>query len=1552
MAKMNPIEQSKFIESEYRQYIKSTFGFSDEVYQKMFIDEINKATLYKGPYIKATLPFKKGKALKDLISLNIASSEFYKLESVDLNRKLYIHQEEAFKKISSGENVVITTGTGSGKTESFLYPIINSILKEIESGNNPKGIRAIFLYPMNALVNDQIERLRKVLSGYPQIKYGFFTGDTEEKKNLQTYRSELEKLNDCVIPENELITREQIREEIPHLLFTNYSMLEYLLIRPNDYVLLNKEMLNNWRYVVLDEAHTYKGALGIEVAMLLRRLSSMAIKKPQFILTSATLGNQGESEDDIVTFAENLTTSKFKKECIIFSSREELDKEKIAYRVKLDDYIELDENNNDIGVVKSICEKYVPDCSDDINECLYYLLEKDENIYRLFDVLKKHQNFEEVLKVLYDFNEKQLVSLIHIINIARSKDLTLYELKYHTFVRALAGSYITLGDNKKLKLSNCSFIEQKRAFEVGNCRFCNTPFIMGKICGDDILYQNRDVDIYENYDEEIKNISIDCFLMKESLKDIEIDTEKYKEYEICSKCGKIHDITELTFKDCDCGKEYKVALFKVESSELKNNISECPCCRHHSNLGIIRSLNLGKDEATALLGQILYQAIDDFEIGIENTEKNEEVKTLSFDKKKIEEEKRIVSKKAKQYLAFSDSRQQASFFATFFEDNFQRMLRYRILWECLEINNHEKIPVNQLVVSLKKIIEKYELFQEDNLDSTKEAWITILRELLKIDGKYDGESLGLFYFKLNIDDIKEKLSDDTITEHFEKYNLNPKNFYDFVFQVFQSIRKIPAINYDESTLNREERKEYLEYRSFENYSKLQKTKKSDEKNIHSFLPVNNEPNDILDYTMRVCKCSADEAKLVLSDIYNVIGIQGNLLKKNSKFFDEAYQINCQRYELCSSKKANVYKCNKCGTVTMYNVNDVCITKKCDGKLVIFDPNVEFERNYYRKEYMTKKIEPMVIKEHTAQLTRRQGKEYQLGFKNGTINILSSSTTFEMGVDIGSLETVFMRNVPPSPANYVQRAGRAGRSLDSSAFILTFCNNASHDYTYFDNPTKMIDGIIAPPKFEVTNDKIIIRHLLAASLGFFFRRNVDLFKETGKLIQCDGIKKVIDYIEEKPDDLNKYINSLLDERIYEHYCDYKWYQIMKEKYDLLNNFNNEIHRLNQEYIKGIEEAKKNNDFKQAQYYNAQIENILNSSLIKDLTRYGVIPKYGFPVDTVNLKIYNNGIINNKYDLNRDLLIAISEYAPESEITVDKEKYTSRYIVMPKNKEFKRYYYFDCEHCGRTNIVDTISKYEFCKYCDSKTEIKHLSYFIEPSYGFRTGANKQSRRKKPKKTYAGEKIYLGNSDLIDYSYDLNDRVRIETSSDDELLVMNTNPFFICQACGYCEIDKKNYCSHVIKKEHKNFREFACENKDLDRISLGHIFKTDVAKIIISNFNDKKVALSTLYALLEGISFAFNIERTDIDGLLVCDSEFCYNLILYDNVPGGAGHIKRLKEKKAFEKALEYGMMKVEQECCDERTSCYNCLRSYYNQRQHEYLSRRSAKIGLKYIMKEDE
>jgi len=249
LRKRNPIERSRYINDRYKEYLRSSFEFGSGKLQALFEQQLAAEDLFKGPYVDINLPFQRGKNLNSLINEGVVCKTFTKLGDINFERPLYSHQEEAIRRIGSGRSAIITTGTGSGKTESFMYPILNELMYDMENCNRQVGVRAIFLYPMNALVNDQIDRIRMILTARPDITYGFFTGETKETVP-KNYREKYGEENDTFIPENELVSREEIRETPPHILFTNYSMLEYLLIRPNDYSIFDPARLGNWKYAI------------------------------------------------------------------------------------------------------------------------------------------------------------------------------------------------------------------------------------------------------------------------------------------------------------------------------------------------------------------------------------------------------------------------------------------------------------------------------------------------------------------------------------------------------------------------------------------------------------------------------------------------------------------------------------------------------------------------------------------------------------------------------------------------------------------------------------------------------------------------------------------------------------------------------------------------------------------------------------------------------------------------------------------------------------------------------------------------------------------------------------------------------------------------------------------------------------------------------------------------------------------------------------------------------------------------------------------------------
>lgn len=1565
MKKLNPIERSQYIDSKYKEYLKSSFEFGKSHLQKLFVEQLEKEKLFKGPYVDLSFPFQRGKNIESLIEEGVVCKSFKRLDDINFTRPLYSHQEESIRTIGKGHSAIITTGTGSGKTESFLYPILNDLLFDVEKGNKEVGVRAIFLYPMNALVNDQIDRIRKILMHCPEITFGFFTGDTPEKATANT-RKKLGEENDVVIPDNELVSREEIRENPPHLLFTNYSMLEYLLIRPNDYAIFEEQRLQNWKYVVLDEAHTYNGSLGIELSLLLRRLTGLAPKRPQFILTSATLGQQGKSEADIIKFATSLTSAEYEIGDIIFSKRIPL-QEAASYRVEGSDYQIIKDNMESVDEVKKVVGKYYSTNASNVREVLFDLLARDENVHALSTLLKAgSKDFNVLYNELYEYMSKEeLIALIYIINAAEKDGIGLFDLKYHSFVRPLSGAYITYGKESKLSLTKTNEIDGMKAFEVGNCRYCNSPYIIGKIQRReddqmDYLLQNKEIDIYENYGND-QYVKIDYFLLENAVNEEEVDKEILEEYSVCAKCGEIHAAGNLNAKKCKCGDEHRFVAYRVmqekanEEDSIYNNIAQCPCCGHKGKSGVVKALNMGKDEGTALIAQMLYEAID------EGDQETKQVKKISLKpmSKVIGTSK---EEKVKQYLAFSDSRQQASFAAVFFDANHVRMLRKRLIWEMIVQNGYKDMGVDELASYLTESIKTKDLFQND-MGSHKNAWAAILVDLLRVDGAYDGEGLGLYYFDLDIHEILNEFSDEDIEAAFAQYNCKMnKEELNILMQVVLGVFKVtPAINYVKSTLTPEEKKDILEYRRFNNYVMFNCPKTT--QGVRSFLPVKGDENMVVRYVKNVFGCSSEDAKNTLEMVFSLL-VQASeaagsekILHKHEK--KDAYQIDASRYVIKNYKTSKFYQCSKCGRLTPYNLRGKCTQDKCTGSLSEVNPDEVLATNFYRVQYKEKKIESIVIQEHTAQLERKQAKEYQIDFKNKKINILSCSTTFEMGIDIGGLETVFMRNVPPTPANYVQRAGRAGRRKDSAAYILTYCGTGSHDYTYFSEPEKMISGVINPPCFNVLNKKIIVRHLMATSLGYFFRLNPEMFKSLEALVINGGTEAFKQYMLSHPEDLNNYINKkIIPEAQYDEYRNFKWIDEMGGEDEKMSHFVESILEMIKEYEKAKELAVKEDRGSDSDYYKKQIENLKKQDVLESLSKYCVIPKYGFPVDVVDLQVYENGVPINKYAMSRDLKVAISEYAPDSEVIVDKNKYTSKYITLKKNSQFTKNWFVTCPTCKKTNIFLSMSDNTKCKYCGQDVGTEAAEYYIEPSNGFKSGETKESTRLKPKRSYAGEVTYVGGGKTDEKRLVIGNTMGVETSSDDELLVMNKSGFYMCPECGYSDIVKHGPKTPQTLKTHKNFKQYDCANDTLEYIRLGHKFETDVARFTIPMLDSvDKVsfpqALSFLYAFLEGVSIALGIERTDIDGVLELNLDMqSYDILLYDNVPGGAGHVKRLLSKEAIVSSLKAGLDKVSKECCDENTSCYNCLRNYYNQSYHNKLVRKLAMDVIKRLLFEIE
>ena len=314
------------VRQRYENYLRTSFFFRESALRTSFREALQaEEELLKGPFEEPARAFVRGTTAKAL-ARECFDGACGGLEPALLDGSLYIHQERAVRMtFNEGRNVVVATGTASGKTESFLYPILFELYQQHLAGKLAEpGVRALVLYPMNALANDQRERLgvicRQLQTAGSDFMptFGQYIGETPHYGHPGG-------TGDGEASPGELLSREQMRNTPPHILLTNYSMLEYLLMRPDDSPLFDDGRARHWQFLVLDEAHQYRGAKGMEMGMLLRRLKQrlrQGGRDEDFrcIATSATMssGEGSEEKNAVAEFAEALFGESFSAPEVIF----------------------------------------------------------------------------------------------------------------------------------------------------------------------------------------------------------------------------------------------------------------------------------------------------------------------------------------------------------------------------------------------------------------------------------------------------------------------------------------------------------------------------------------------------------------------------------------------------------------------------------------------------------------------------------------------------------------------------------------------------------------------------------------------------------------------------------------------------------------------------------------------------------------------------------------------------------------------------------------------------------------------------------------------------------------------------------------------------------------------------------------------------------------------------------------------------------------------------------------------------------------------------------
>lgn len=1642
---LDPLRTTTQIEDAYRRYLKTIYPFQrDDLRIKFHRQVDSREMLVKGPLLESTPPFETGCSIKDLVHSGVLAPGFQRLcmtGTLPFDRPLYHHQVEAVRRVVSlDRNVVVATGTGSGKTESFLIPILDHLLREEQKGTLAiPGVRALLLYPMNALVNDQLARLRSILQNYPTITFGRYTGETEEEpaKAESKFFSQFPGQNRV---KSELLSRKDMRENPPHILITNYAMLEYLLLRPEDNVFFDT-MPSNWRFLVLDEAHIYDGAHGTELAMLIRRVKDRVVRSQpgrlRCIATSATLGNGEKDFPDAARFATSLFGETFEyirndpnRQDIIPAKRVPITRgpsvwgpgpatlyrsltDILSRRAETRDainspfsvatesaeevndfdpwveepavqYNNIGENDETPDLI-AVVRPHIPAAllhslksAESDSKFLYLLLRDDARLLHLRQkLLEGPGRLFRIAQDIFPEEDHPEEALIHLVDLAARARLSpdtapLLSARYHVFVRALEGAFACLNHNahkdKQANLWLRRYEEcpecQSKVFELASCKVCGATYIVAarkpaSHPGHFLLRQPR---VLVEGGEENR----EYFLIGETIPehDEDEDAQAFNQIDaeawtLCTQCGVAAEGVSL---QCECSDSTpRISLQRVKAENKKATLS-CVACDTHSNSPLLYRFLTGQDAPVTILATALYHQLPP--VGPNQP---------GF----------VHPGQGRKLLIFSDNRQDAAFFSPYLTRTYNRLLGRRLIYRALSEDPDGRaghLRVSDAVDIVSQAAEEAGCFDlgQSRVERKKLAATWIMQEFIALDRRQSLEGMGLLYFRL-VQPKGFKVPSPLLQP---PWNLTETEAWSVICTLLDTLRLQGAVTFLQGTDPRDE--------AFapRNRALYCRRNGSDPKaGILSWVPVRGS-NRRLDYLKRLLASlnpdlQEEELRRIALDtlgglwrfltgpVFKEILSETTLLKQGT-----VRQLDHRFFELIPCAEPAGYRCTHCRAATWYNVSGICPSNGCKGKLVPFLPS-DLETDHYAALYRQMPPIPLAVEEHTAQWNSDEAAKIQQRFVDGELNALSCSTTFELGVDVGDLQAVLLRNVPPTTANYVQRAGRAGRRTDSAAFVLTFAQRRSHDLSYYAEPERMVSGRVRVPYIVLDNEKIIRRHAQAVLLAAFFRKYArsggycgsvgEFFDPQAPSTMTSAADRLAEYAKARPADVLEALLRLLGPDLAKTIAAQSWGWLQTGEndgfLDLLDRVQTEVKGELSIYDALIQEARQNDQDAYAARLQATKRTIRSRQLLGFLASRNLLPKYGFPTDVVPLKT-DHLIEGNarKLELERDLRIAIGEYAPGSEVVAGGNVWTSAGLVRLPGKEWQAYSYAVCPVCERFHCeVGPLKK---CIGCGATLGGKQSGNFIKPEFGFVVGgAPKSTGETAPRRGYAG-RVYFStyepqNGQQTEPPWNpVKELQRGEIfvtrrySRFGELVVLNHGPFSrgfrVCHYCGFAIPDLAGN-GKVPHKHPITGRD--CSNTYLDRHHLGHKFLTDVVEISFGGPGVLQMQRSTwrsvLYALLEGASAGLGIRRDDIDGTLrFVDTTNAPRLVLFDTVPGGAGHTKRIADHlvEVFRSALE----RVDRDCCGPETSCYECLRSYYNQIYHAELERGKARDFLRKLL----
>lgn len=1611
----NPLILFETLNQTLRRYIPTTLPISRRYpkLQQAFRELLDDQELVKGPYIEALPDFEKGRHLRTLLRENggFLHNNIGNLPNNILDRPLHAHQEKALiKATQKGESILVTTGTGSGKTETFLYPIAHMLLDDPEY--DAPGVRCLIVYPMNSLANDQLYfRIAPLFGTHlatSNITFGRFTSQIRANTNRreeETRLKENEKLMKALgrgnrIPGNWLLTREEMLRTPPKILITNYAMLEHLLLLPRNAPLFAQ---NTLRCIVLDEIHTYTGAQATEVAFLLRKLKNrLNLNRPlQVFGTSATLPEGDDADKKICRFASDLFGEHVDQ--IVRGKRVPhqrlLEKRVDIFSLDIPTWVALGralntmvmENNvgktgwkitlSDEGIADKI-PTLPPD--KDFEEGLEIVFAANNEMRSVSNVLDKGgiKPFAEVARLVFAEKENSkssdmtdaLSAVMHLGMLARSErdGFPLLPGRYHIATSGIEGIAVRPDSTNPegwmhLKaLRHYQNDEGWLYYPLIVCRKCGQPYVEG-FENQGILY-NRKTPVDNGFTtRKVYWLGLPPTICTADEEDDEEETagdqeggnqvaaSDYTIAELNPKTGELH------FSGEDAIRLYEV--FTIRDEEDRDYyVRKCPACggRSSSNEAeIVTRMHPGNEALESVVVQKVIEALPRHEYD-DGHPRPMEGRTL---------------------LSFSDNRQDAAFFAPYFERTSGDIALRSAIYSVLD-NADEPMDLELLAEKIFKHWQKQGqpvmLDAQGQLRTGRQEMRDILlgkiaAEFCTPGGRRNSlEALGLVRVEYDQRKLRNLISllKDSLPDH-RKETVEPLCHF-----FLENIRRQKALGdlYDLDMTD-----EFLWGRIFARQTAFQMYK-TDPNVRYAWIPPegNNRHNRRSWFLVEQLGWSWDDARKFLIEFWQTLEELKMLVRLRP-----GYGLNGRLLLFTSGKDKPLYVCKTCGLLQADVVSHRCTAFRCKGEVMELPQEQRdsmSKKNHYVFSYNGGKAMTTRAREHTASLSTELREKIENDFAAGFINLLSCTTTMELGVDLGDLEAIANLNIPPGIANYQQRTGRAGRRAQAAPFCVTIARNTQYDQGVFRCFQEYLSGKAPIPFLLLDNARLFRRHQNGIVLSGFLKYKVkDLTKNAPSLNDIFGNDCGPTQFEPFIDDLDFWLeseNGQLALREAENLAD-RLPPALSETLPLrgaslkehfrgnIDRFAREVFNRWQVYTDKINQTRGAGDdtasLKIQLHWSGLRDRYLQQLLVDQISQRSLIPTYSFPVHTLTLEVTREMGRNTHFYsesdivLSRDAGMGVSEYAPGAEVVANGRIWRSAGLAYYPKMFMPIEFYVACPQCHHVDIgVERDDIPSQCSNCGNMENRKPRAY-REPrgfvtSYEERLGKDPGINRRRQRRAEEARLITIPQEEqFTDSDHFAVRTVLLKAQPTDEnqqsgrLFIVNRGMYgfgyHICPLCNYAE---PAIAPKAIKRNHREpLSGRTCRNDDLKMPQdLAHTFETDVLVLRFGRCvpqppidcrSPHQFMEAFSRTLCEALRFAasdlLQVQPSEIRATFIRRDQFV-EAVLYDACAGGAGYAVQLHQEISIQNLLQRAMERLR--CprgCDK--ACSACLCDYSNQ-----------------------